>query len=91
MANVRITVTLPALNPHDFGDSVAHVQHILNDIDRWNGEETLLSEDGDYRDKTKERVRRFQEDNGISPATGGVGTRTWTALLETWSPPPESR
>jgi len=27
---------------------------------------------------------KFQEDSGISGPTGGVGERTWKALLEEW-------
>ena len=46
--------------------------------------ETLLNENGDFGRETKDRVFRFQEDSGISGPTGGVGERTWRALLEQW-------
>jgi peptidoglycan hydrolase-like protein with peptidoglycan-binding domain len=37
---------------------------------------------GEYDDPTIAVVRRFQEDNGILPADGRVGERTWGALRE---------
>jgi peptidoglycan hydrolase-like protein with peptidoglycan-binding domain len=84
MAQVEPKVRLPVLNPGDSGDAVARVQHILNDLDRWSGVETLLNENGDYGHTTRDRVYKFQEDNRISGPTGGVGERTWKALLEEW-------
>jgi peptidoglycan hydrolase-like protein with peptidoglycan-binding domain len=88
---MEIKVSLPVVNPGAFGDSVSRIQHILNDLDRFTGVQTLLNEDGEYGNKTRERIRRFQDDNGISPSTGGVGERTWRALLEAWLPPVDSR
>ena len=84
MAQVQPKVRLPVLNPGDAGEAVARVQHILNDLDRWSGVETLLNENGEFGRKTKDRVFKFQEDSGISGPTGGVGERTWVALLEEW-------
>jgi hypothetical protein len=37
---------------------------------------------GEYDDPTIAVVRRFQEDNGILPADGRVGERTWGALRD---------
>lgn len=41
-----------------------------------------VQDTGDYDDRTIARVRRFQEDNGILPADGRVGERTWGALRD---------
>jgi hypothetical protein len=38
---VEITLRLPVLNPGDAGEAVSHVQHMLNDFDRWIGVELL--------------------------------------------------
>lgn len=88
---IQIQVTVPAVNPGTFGDTVSRIQHMLNDLDRFTGTQTLLNEDGEFGNKTTERVKRFQDDNGISPSTGGVGVRTWRTLLEAWLPPVEDR
>jgi peptidoglycan hydrolase-like protein with peptidoglycan-binding domain len=63
---------------------------MLNDFDRWAGEEHLLNETGEFGPKTKERVIRFQNENHILPATGIVVDRTWTALLQKWLPVDEA-
>ena len=91
---VQITLRLPVLNPGDDAVShfaaISHVQHMLNDFDRWAGMELLLNETGEYGDQTVERVFRFQEESHISGPTGGVGERTWRALLQKWLPVDEA-
>jgi peptidoglycan hydrolase-like protein with peptidoglycan-binding domain len=82
-----IQLELPVLkqgsgNTHP--DAVAHLQHMLNDLDRFTGGEVLLNENGEYGPKTTDRVKRFQRDNGIQPTTGAMGQRTWTGLLRQW-------
>ena len=82
MPILEIKVTVPNLNPGDSNGAVARLQHILNDLDRFSGEPGL-KEDGEFGRKTKERVVKFQRDHHIDP-TGGVGVKTWVALLEDW-------
>jgi hypothetical protein len=76
---------LPVLNQGAFGTAVEHVQHMLNDFDRFTEAQTLLNEDGELDNLTMKRINRFQEENGILPP-GGVGFRTWKALLQAWLP-----
>jgi hypothetical protein len=82
--DVTVTVTLPRLRDHDSGEAVACVQHMLNDLDRRNGEELLLHESFEFGDATKDRVFRFQEENNLPDPSGRVGPRTWEALLRAW-------
>jgi Putative peptidoglycan binding domain len=42
-----------------------------------------LDENGEFERTTKDRVLKFQRDSHIH-ATGGVGEKTWIALLEDW-------
>jgi peptidoglycan hydrolase-like protein with peptidoglycan-binding domain len=83
--HVDITIRLPVLNPGDTGQAVGSVKEILNDFARWNIEETLLNETLEYGPQTRARIKKFQQENGIEE-TGGIGVRTWKALLETWLP-----
>jgi Putative peptidoglycan binding domain len=92
---VQITLRLPILNPGDTDmvshvAAISHVQHMLNDFDRWAGREVLLNETGEYGDQTRDRVLQFQKDNHISGPTGGVEVRTWKALLQKWLPVDEA-
>jgi peptidoglycan hydrolase-like protein with peptidoglycan-binding domain len=84
--HVDITVRLPVLNPGDSSQAVGSVQEILNDFARFNGEETLLNQSFEFGPQTTARVKKFQQENSIAPATGGVGVRTWKALLQAWLP-----
>jgi peptidoglycan hydrolase-like protein with peptidoglycan-binding domain len=45
----------------------------------------LLNETLEYGPQTRARIKKFQQENGIEE-TGGIGVRTWKALLETWLP-----
>ena len=83
--HVDITLRLPVLNPGDTGQAVGSVKEILNDFASWNIEETLLNETLEYGPQTTARVKKFQHENGIDQ-TGGIGLRTWKALVETWLP-----
>jgi murein L,D-transpeptidase YcbB/YkuD len=49
------------------------------------GEDPPFEEIGKYGPKTTEAVKRIQREHGLEQ-TGSVGSRTWTALLETWLP-----
>jgi hypothetical protein len=88
LQHVTITIKVPVLNLGTSAQAVGGVQHILNDFARFNGEETLLHENWNLESgsETEARIRRFQQENGIAPATGGVGLRTWAALLQAWLP-----
>jgi peptidoglycan hydrolase-like protein with peptidoglycan-binding domain len=83
MPILEIKVTVPNLNPGDSNGAVARLQHILNDLDHFSGE-TLLNENGEFGRKTTDRVVKYQRDSHISPSAGGVGEKTWVALLEDW-------
>ena len=72
MAEVEIKVRLPVLNPGDAGEAVARVQHILNDLDRWTGVETLLNENGDFGRETKDRGSSGSKRTAASPARPAV-------------------
>jgi hypothetical protein len=82
--DVTVTATLPRLHKEDSGEAVRCVQRMLNDLDRRNGEEVLLDENSILSGKTISRVSQFQVLNGIEPADGNVGPRTWQALLQAW-------
>jgi peptidoglycan hydrolase-like protein with peptidoglycan-binding domain len=82
--DVTVTATLPRLHKGDAGEAVRCVQHMLNDLDRRNGEEVLLDENSIHAGKTIARVSQFQKDNDIGPPDGNVGPKTWNKLLEAW-------
>jgi peptidoglycan hydrolase-like protein with peptidoglycan-binding domain len=90
----NVQFDLPVLHPDSpdefrFRQSVQHVQHMLNDLDRDSGAEVLLNESGQFGPKTKERVGRFQVAAHLNPTPqqkGHVGRGTWIALLQQWLP-----
>ena len=90
LQEITITIKVPVLNPGVAAQAVGGVQQILNDFDRLNDEALLLNQTFAINHETQARITRFQQENGIAPATGGVGVRTWTALLQMWLPTEEA-
>ncbi len=62
----------------DNGPSVRLAQWILKDAGVANWDPGLV--DGDFGPNTKKAVTSFQTDNGIAPADGEVGPKTWLWL-----------
>jgi len=85
----RVTLDLPHLKRDSYPlpnkGATARVQHILNDILKAAHKPPIFEESGAFGPKTEEHVSQFQQKNGISPAKGEVGPKTWKALLESWA------
>ncbi len=60
---------------------VYELQYMLRKIAQVTGEIPLVNPDGIYGEDTREAVRSFQSQNGISP-NGEVDKRTWDAIFE---------
>jgi peptidoglycan hydrolase-like protein with peptidoglycan-binding domain len=85
----RVTLDLPHLKPGSHPPpnrrATARVQQILNYLGYADHNPRIFEESGVFGDKTTEHVKKFQEDNGIFPADGEVGLKTWTRLLDSWA------
>jgi peptidoglycan hydrolase-like protein with peptidoglycan-binding domain len=84
-----VTLNLPHLkrdsNPLPNKGATARVQHIFNDMLKADNKPAIFEESGAFGPTTEEHVSQFQRKNGISPAKGEVGPKTWKALLESWA------
>jgi hypothetical protein len=73
----NITVILPMLSKGSKGQQAKNLQILLKGKGYDIG---VYGADGDFGDKTKEAVMKFQKDNGLAD-DGVVGQDTWNALL----------
>ena len=70
------------LNTGSRGDSVRFVQSYLNAVNFYRGYNwPVLTVDGIYGQITKENVRKFQKENGLTD-DGIVGSKTWAFLVK---------
>lgn len=64
-------------------ENIAELQRYLREIYHADSSVPLVNPDGIYGDETRESVRRFQTDNGISP-TGRVDLHTWNEIYRAY-------
>jgi peptidoglycan hydrolase-like protein with peptidoglycan-binding domain len=64
------------------GNIVVQIQRMLIDSD-YNQISKSKKPDGKFGNRTKTMVIKFQNDNGITPAQGNVGPKTWNKLSQT--------
>lgn len=83
MADVQVTLSLPALRtgvePETGPTVVKHLQLMLNQ----RGGFPILVEDGDFGPSTEASVKHYQQNENLT-VDGVVGKQTWTSLLSKW-------
>jgi hypothetical protein len=80
----QVRLTLQVLHPtQEQREVVSRLQHMFNEIDVAAGNDPIFNETGEYGNKTINRVKRLQRENGLEE-TGHVGSGTWKTVLELW-------
>ena len=63
--------------------NIRELQRFLNYIANFSGRIPTVYPDGNYGSETREAVRKFQAQNGLSP-TGETDFETWTAIVDAY-------